>query len=60
LENLDETPEHDHQVGIDMIPSVVGSESSARFMNIIRFVEGFHQRFAAGRHLYLQWLGVEP
>ena len=58
LDNLDETPEHDHQAGVDTIPSIVGPESSARFMNIIRFVEGFHQRFAAGRHLYLQWLGV--
>lgn len=60
LDNLDETPEHDHQAGIDTIPSIIGTESSARFMNIIRFVEGFHRRFAAGRHLYLQWLGVEP
>ncbi|MBV8453618.1 MAG: GNAT family N-acetyltransferase, partial [Deltaproteobacteria bacterium] len=41
-------------------PSIVGTEASARFMNIIRFVEAFHQRFAADRHLYLQWLGVEP
>jgi GNAT superfamily N-acetyltransferase len=60
LDNLDETPEHDHQAGINTIPSIVGTEASARFMNIIRFVEAFHQRFAADRHLYLQWLGVEP
>jgi hypothetical protein len=59
-DNLDETPGHDHQAGIDTIPSIVGLEASARFMNIIRFVKGFHQRFAVGRHLYLQWLGVEP
>jgi hypothetical protein len=45
LDNLDETPEHDHQAGIDTIPSIVGTEASERFMNIIRFVEAFHQRF---------------
>ena len=60
LDNLDEMPERDHQAGIDRIPSIVGTEASARFTNIIRFVEAFHQRFAADRHLYLQWLGVEP
>jgi len=60
LDNLEERPEHDHQAGIDRIPSIVGTEASARFTNIIRFVEAFHQRFAADRHLYLQWLGVEP
>lgn len=58
LDNLDETPEHDHQAGIDTIPSIVGTEASTRFMNIIRFVEAFHQRFAADKHLYLQWLGA--
>ena len=57
LDNLDERPEQNHQAGIDTIPSIVGREASARFMNIIRFVEAFHQRFAADRHLYLQWLG---
>jgi GNAT superfamily N-acetyltransferase len=60
LDNLDETPEHDHQAGIDTIPSIVGTEAHVRFMNLVQFVERFHQRFAADRHLYLQWLGVEP
>jgi GNAT superfamily N-acetyltransferase len=60
LDNLDKTPAQDHQAGIDTIPSIVGAAASARFGNIIRFVEAFHQRFAADRHLYLQWLGVEP
>src|SRR6516225_10862004 len=60
LDNLNETPEHDQQAGIDTVPSIVGTEASARFMNILRFVEEFHHRFAADKHLYLQWLGVEP
>jgi hypothetical protein len=27
---LDETPEHDHQAGIETIPSIVGTEAFAR------------------------------
>jgi GNAT superfamily N-acetyltransferase len=60
VENLDETPEEDHEAGIDTIPSIIGAEASARFANLVTFVGIYHHRFAAGRHLYLQWLGVEP
>jgi hypothetical protein len=60
LDDLSETPERDHQAGIDQIPTIFGAEAFTRFMHIARTAERFHQRTAPEQHLYLQFLGVEP
>jgi ribosomal protein S18 acetylase RimI-like enzyme len=60
LDDLSDTPERDHQAGVDQIPTILGAEAFARLMRIARVSERFHQHSAPGKHLYLQFLGVEP
>lgn len=60
LDDLSDTPERDHQAGIDQIPTIFGAEAFKRLMHIARVSERFHQQAAPGKHLYLQFLGVEP
>lgn len=60
LDDLRETPEQDRRAGIDQIPRILGREAFTRLMHIGAFSEAFHSRCAPGRHLYLQFLGVEP
>jgi len=60
LEDLTETPERDRQAGIDQIPAILGAENFGRLMHIASLADRFHERTAPGKHLYLQFLGVEP
>jgi ribosomal protein S18 acetylase RimI-like enzyme len=60
LDDLSDTPERDHQAGVDQIPAILGAEKFARFMHFANLAGRFHQRTAPGKHLYLQFLGVEP
>ena len=55
-----DTPEQDHQAGIDRIPEILGAENFGRLMHIARIAERFHKQTAPEPHLYLQFLGVEP
>jgi ribosomal protein S18 acetylase RimI-like enzyme len=60
LDNFGDTPERDRQAGIDQIPSILGVENFTRIMHVAKMAERFHQRAVPGKHLYLNWLGVEP
>jgi ribosomal protein S18 acetylase RimI-like enzyme len=60
LDDLSDTPERDHQAGIDQIPVIFGAEAFRRMMHIAKISERFHLQTAPGKHLYLQFLGVEP
>jgi ribosomal protein S18 acetylase RimI-like enzyme len=60
LDDLSDTPERDHQAGIDQIPAIFGAEAFRRMMHIAKISERFHLQTAPGKHLYLQFLGVEP
>jgi ribosomal protein S18 acetylase RimI-like enzyme len=60
LDDFGDTPERDRQAGIDQIPSILGVENFTRLMHVAKMAERFHQRAAPGKHLYLNWLGVEP
>ncbi len=60
LDDLRDTPERDHQAGIDQIPAIFGAEAFRRMMHIAKISERFHLQAAPGKHLYLQFLGVEP
>jgi ribosomal protein S18 acetylase RimI-like enzyme len=60
LDDLSGTPERDHQAGIDQIPAIFGAEAFRRMMHIAKISERFHLQTAPGKHLYLQFLGVEP
>jgi GNAT superfamily N-acetyltransferase len=55
-----DTPERDHQAGIDRIPDILGAENFGRLMHIAGIAERFHKQTAPEPHLYLQFLGVEP
>ena len=60
LDDLRDTPERDRAAGLNQIPKIFGAEAFTRLMHIARMSERFHEHAAPGRHLYLQWLGVEP
>jgi len=60
LDDLRDTPERDRQAGIDQIPAIFGAEAFRRMMHIAKISERFHLQTAPGKHLYLQFLGVEP
>ena len=60
LDDFGDTPERDRQAGIDQIPSILGVENFTRIMHVAKMAERFHQRAVPGKHLYLNWLGVEP
>jgi ribosomal protein S18 acetylase RimI-like enzyme len=60
LDDLSDTPERDRLAGVDQIPSILGREAFRRLMHIGRTSERFHLHCAPGKHLYLQFLGVEP
>ena len=60
LDDLSDTPEQDHKAGIDQIPAIFGREAFKRLMHIARVSERFHHHAAQGKHLYLQFLAVEP
>lgn len=60
LDDLNEYPERDRQAGTDQISSILGVENFTRLMHVARMAERFHHLTAPGKHLYLNWLGVEP
>jgi GNAT superfamily N-acetyltransferase len=60
LDDLNETPERDRQAGVDRIPAIFGAATFERFTRFVKFTERFHQQTAPGKHLYLQFIGVEP
>jgi GNAT superfamily N-acetyltransferase len=59
LDDFD-TPERDHQAGTDRIPEILGAANVGRLMHIANIAERFHRQAAPGKHLYLQFLGVDP
>jgi ribosomal protein S18 acetylase RimI-like enzyme len=60
LDDLSDTSERDRQAGIDQIPAIFGADAFKRLMHIATISERFHQQSVPGKHLYLQFLSVEP
>jgi GNAT superfamily N-acetyltransferase len=60
LADLSEATDRDRQAGIDRIPRICGAEAFARLMHVVGLAEKFHRHCAPGKHMYLQFLGVEP
>lgn len=56
----DEDKRAARRAGIYEIPAILGADGFQRLENIISLTQRFHRRCAPGKHLYLQWLGVEP
>jgi GNAT superfamily N-acetyltransferase len=56
----DEDKQAARRAGIYQIPAILGADNFQRLENIISFTERFHRHCAPEKHLYLQWLGVEP
>jgi ribosomal protein S18 acetylase RimI-like enzyme len=60
LDEAAETPEEDFKASIHEILSILGRDAFARLMPVLNLAARFNQKCAPGRHLYLQFLGVEP